>query len=66
MRLGCYECRDYRAAIHDGEDEGYGECRRRAIRTGVCQRLSKRQCAATLPAFRDVLIAMARSARGAK
>lgn len=37
------------------------EGRRRAIRTGICQRLSKRQRAATPPAFRDVLLAMARS-----
>lgn len=32
---------------------------RRASRTGACQRMSKRQRAATPPAFRDVLIAMA-------
>lgn len=39
-------------------DEG----RRRAIRTGACQRLSKRQRAATPPEFRDVLLSIARSA----
>lgn len=39
------------------------EERRRAVRTGACQRLSKRQRAATPPAFRDILIAMARSVR---
>ena len=45
-------------------DEGFhsAEERRRAVRTGACQRLSKRQRAATPPAFRDILIAMARSA----
>ena len=37
------------------------EERRRAIKTGACQRLSKRQCAATPPAFKDVLVTMARS-----
>ncbi len=37
------------------------EERRRAQRTGVCQRLSKRQRAATPAPFRAVLIAMARS-----
>jgi hypothetical protein len=35
--------------------------RRRAIRTGVCQRLSKRQRAATPIPFRDLLLGMARS-----
>jgi hypothetical protein len=45
---------------------------RRAIRTGICQRLSKRQRAATPPAFRDLLITIeltakpSRSAEGAK
>ena len=44
-------------------DEGYhsAEERRRAIKTGVCQRLSKRQRAATPEPFRDLLIGMARS-----
>ncbi|MBP9863402.1 MAG: hypothetical protein KBD62_35985 [Kofleriaceae bacterium] len=37
------------------------EERKRAIRTGACQRLSKHQRAATPHEFRDVLIAMARS-----
>jgi hypothetical protein len=36
--------------------------RARATKTGACQRLSKRQRAATPPAFRDVLLAMARTA----
>lgn len=45
-------------------DEGYhsAEERRRAIKTGACQRLSKRQRAATPLEFRDLLIAIARSA----
>lgn len=44
-------------------DEGFhsAEERRRAIKTGVCQRLSKRQRAATPLPFRDVLISIARS-----
>ena len=37
------------------------EERKRAIKTGACQRLSKHQRAATPHEFRDVLIAMARS-----
>jgi hypothetical protein len=49
-------------------DEGYhsAEERRRAIKTGVCQRLSKHQRAATPIAFRDLLIAIARTAYAAK
>lgn len=45
-------------------DEGFHSAdeRRRAIRTGVAQRLSKRQRAATPIPFRDLLISMARSA----
>jgi len=45
-------------------DDGFhpAEERRRAIRTGVCQRLSKRQRAATPVEFRDVLISIASSA----
>lgn len=44
-------------------DEGFHskEERRRATKTGACQRLSKAQRSATPAAFRDVLIAMARS-----
>ena len=44
-------------------DEGFHstEERARAIKTGACQRLSSRQRAASPPAFRDVLIAMAES-----
>ena len=44
-------------------DEGFHskEERARAIKTGVCQRLSKNQRAATPEAFRDVLLQMARS-----
>lgn len=37
------------------------EERRRAIKTGICQRLSKRERAATPLAFRDLLLDMARS-----
>jgi hypothetical protein len=46
-------------------DEGFhsAEERRRAVKTGACQRLSKRQRASTPQPFRDVLIAMARSAQ---
>lgn len=44
-------------------DEGFhsAEERRRAVKTGACQRLSKRQRAATPEPFRDVLLAIARS-----
>ena len=44
-------------------EDGYhsAEERRRAVKTGVCQRLSKRQRAATPEPFRDLLLAMARS-----
>lgn len=48
-------------------DDGFHSAdeRRRAIKTGICQRLSKRlskrQRAATPPPFRDVLLAMART-----
>lgn len=44
-------------------DEGFRskEERARKIKTGICQRLSKNQRAATPPEFRDLLIAMARS-----
>lgn len=46
-------------------DDGYHspEERARAVKTGACQRLSSRQRLATPEAFRDVLLAMARSAR---
>lgn len=49
-------------------DEGFhsAEERRRAIRTGVCQRLSARQRAATPEAFRDLLLAIVRRDRGAR
>ncbi len=45
-------------------DEGFhsAEERRRAIRTGACQRLSRRQCAATPAEFRDLLVSIARTA----
>lgn len=45
-------------------DDGFHstEERRRAVRTGICQRLSKRQRAATPVPFRDLLLAIARSA----
>lgn len=45
-------------------DEGYhsAEERRRAIKTGICQRLSRKQRAATPVEFRDLLISMARTA----
>lgn len=46
-------------------DDGYHSAdeRRRAVKTGRCQRLSKKQRAATPPAFRDVLLSIARSAQ---
>lgn len=46
-------------------DEGFhsAEERRRAVKTGICQRLSKRQRLSTPPEFRDLLLSMARSAR---
>lgn len=49
-------------------DQGYhsAEERRRAVKTGICQRLSKNQRAATPPAFRDLLLSMARTARAAE
>lgn len=40
------------------------EERRRAVRTGACQRMGKRERAATPVAFRDLLIAIARDCRG--
>lgn len=48
-------------------DEGChsAEERRRAIKTGACQRLSARQCAATPVPFRDLLLAYARDCKGA-
>lgn len=44
-------------------DEGFhsAEERRRAIKTGVCERLSAKQCAATPIAFRDLLLGIVRS-----
>ena len=36
--------------------------RKRAIKTGICQRLSRKQRAATPPAFRDLLLELARGA----
>jgi hypothetical protein len=45
-------------------DQGFhsAEERRRAVKTGICQRLSHRQNEATPPEFRDVLLSIARSA----
>jgi len=42
-------------------DEGYhsAEERRRAVKTGICQRLSGRQCALTPAPFRDLLLTIA-------
>lgn len=44
-------------------DEGFhsAEERARAVKTGACRRLSKKQRAATPPEFRDALLAIARS-----
>ena len=46
------------AGFHSTEE------RRRAIRTGICQRLSHRQRQSTPVDFRDVLLAMARTSHG--
>jgi hypothetical protein len=46
----------FHSAVHSAEE------RRRAIRTGVCQRLSKRERAETPVPFRDLLLALARNA----
>ena len=47
-------------------DEGFHsqEERRRAVKTGACQRLSSHQCTATPEPFRDVLLSIARSVVG--
>lgn len=52
------------SAAHRRRDDGYHskEERRRAIRTGICQRLSASQRAATPLPFRDLLITIASSA----
>lgn len=42
------------------------EARRRAIKTGICQRLSKNQRLKTPDAFRDLLLSIARTARRAE
>lgn len=49
----------------DRLDDGFHSAaeRRRAVRTGICQRLSKRQRAATPLPFRDLLISIAESAQ---
>jgi len=46
-------------------DEGFhsAEERRRAVKTGICQRLSKRQRTVTPIPFRDLLISIARGCR---
>ena len=46
--------------LREGQSE---EERRRAIRTGIVQRMSARQRAATPDAFRDLLISLARSVK---
>ncbi len=48
------------AAICDDDFESETE-RRRAVKTGACQRMSKKERAATPPAFRDLLLGIARS-----
>jgi hypothetical protein len=50
------------SGIRERLDEGFhsAEERRRAVRTGVCQRLSQRQRAATPILFRDLLLSIAR------
>ena len=61
-------CRRWHGASsgkRDRLDEGFhsAEERRRAVRTGICQRLSKRQRAATPVEFRDLLLGMARTCK---
>jgi hypothetical protein len=54
--------------VRERLDEGFhsAEERRRAVRTGVCQRLSARQRAATPLPFRDLLLSIARTAAVAR
>jgi len=52
------------AIIGDGETHDTDEARRRATKTGACQRMSKRERLATPPAFRDALLAIANTAPG--
>lgn len=63
--VGCVLPRlTWRAAgdfVRLGEGLHSSEDRARAVKTGACQRLSKKQRAATPLAFRDVLLALARS-----
>lgn len=49
-------------------DDGYhsAEERRRKVRTGTCQRMSKRERTETPRAFRDLLVSMVRAAHQAK
>jgi hypothetical protein len=49
----------------DRLDEGFHSTdeRRRATRTGICQRLSAKQCKATPPEFSELLLSIARTAR---
>jgi hypothetical protein len=65
--VGC-DLRSLRWGRASGEfarlDDGFhtAEERRRAVRTGICQRLSRRERAATPVEFRDLLLSLARSA----
>lgn len=43
-------------------DQGFHSKAERARKAGVCQRLSKQECAATPPAFRDLLLGIAATA----
>jgi len=54
-----------KAAGKDRLDEGFhsAEERRRATKTGVCQRLSRRQMLATPPQFAELLLSIAMTAR---
>lgn len=51
------------AVVKLGDGFHSAEERRRAIKTGVCQRLSSRQRAATPVPFRDLLLSIARTAQ---
>jgi hypothetical protein len=48
-------------SYHSAEERAAAKARR--VKTGVCQRLSHKQRSATPPAFRDVLLSIARTAR---
>lgn len=58
LRWGKSEAKRGKGEIYSNEAE-----RKRAVKTGACQRLSKKQRAATPIEFRDLLLSIARSTR---